>query len=157
MNLDAIKKDDIKQAIQDDEAVNLADFLQEVAQQDTRAIARSEVQTKAIDGAALDKNLKKVAGKQVKKHLNKYKALTKIQQQPNMVIDFAPEKLPEPKVVQQDEVDVFLQKAGIQIAEDNQNKEKEDKRSRNYRFDDESSSFSDEPIPDVNDILLNQK
>lgn len=71
------------------------------------------MQTKAIDGAALDKNLKKVAGKQVKKHLNKYKALTKIQQQPNMVIDFAPEKLPEPKVVQQDEVDAFLQKAGI--------------------------------------------
>ena len=30
-----------------------------------------------------------------------------------MVIDFAPEKLPEPKVVKQDEVDVFLQKAGI--------------------------------------------
>lgn len=79
MNLDAIRKDDVKQAIQDDEAVNLADFLQEVAQQDTRTITRSEVQTKAIDGAALDKNLKKVAGKQVKKHLNKYKALTKIQ------------------------------------------------------------------------------
>ncbi|CAL6028147.1 Conserved_hypothetical protein [Hexamita inflata] len=144
MNLDP----EIKQAVNDMDNIDLATFLQEVAGTDTRILNETTAQTAPLGDAVFDKQMKKVAAKTVKSDLKKYKALTQVQLKANMLVDFAPEKLKDAPI-QEDVVDSFLKKAKI-IAEPMKKKEKIVKN-----FNEEESSESDVPLPDINEIILN--
>ncbi|CAL6042280.1 Conserved_hypothetical protein [Hexamita inflata] len=144
MNLDP----EIKQAVNDMDNIDLATFLQEVAGTDTRILNETTAQTAPLGDAVFDKQMKKVAAKTVKSDLKKYKALTQVQLKANMLVDFAPEKLKDAPI-QEDAVDSFLKKAKI-IAEPTKKKEKVVKN-----FNEEESSESDVPLPDINEIILN--